>query len=103
MWSRGALIVVRAVLPHDADALTATGCDSPERPSPEPPRRLIHDRAVLRHRRRNDGLHQPRHVVTLRPDPAEPERVSIVKLRDAETFRVQGTHVEVAAKLSRTP
>ena len=45
----------------------------------------------------------PEHVVTLRPDPAEPERVSIVKLRDAETFRVQGTHVEVAAKLSRTP
>ena len=45
----------------------------------------------------------PEYVVTLRPDPAEPERVSIVKLRDGETFRVQGTHVEVAAKLSRAP
>ena len=45
----------------------------------------------------------PEYVVTLRPDPAEPERISIVKLRDGETFRVQGTHVEVAAKLSRTP
>ena len=37
--------------------------------------------------------------MTLRPDPAEPERISIVKLRDGESFRVQGTHVEVAAKL----
>jgi hypothetical protein len=41
-------------------------------------------------------------VVTLRPDPATPERTTIVKLRDGETFRVQGTHVEVAAKLGRT-
>ena len=45
----------------------------------------------------------PEYVVTLRPDPAEPERISVVKLRDGETFRVQGTHMEVAAKLSRTP
>lgn len=45
----------------------------------------------------------PEYVVTLRPDPAEPERSSVVKLRDGETFRIQGTHVEVAAKLSRTP
>ena len=45
----------------------------------------------------------PEYVVTLRPDPAEPERISVVKLRDGETFRVQGTHVEVATKLSRTP
>jgi hypothetical protein len=45
----------------------------------------------------------PEYVVTLRPDPAEPERVSIVKLRDGESFRVQGTHVEVAAKLFRAP
>ena len=45
----------------------------------------------------------PEYVVTLRPDPADPERNSIVKLRDGETFRVQGTHVEVAARLARTP
>ena len=45
----------------------------------------------------------PEYVVTLRPDPAETERISVVKLRDGETFRVQGTHMEVAAKLSRTP
>jgi hypothetical protein len=44
----------------------------------------------------------PEYVVTLRPDPAMPERTTVVKLRDGETFRVQGTHVEVAAKLGRT-
>jgi len=43
----------------------------------------------------------PEYVVTLRPDPATPERSTIVKLRDGESFRVQGTHVEVAAKLGR--
>jgi hypothetical protein len=45
----------------------------------------------------------PEYVVTLRPDPAEPERISVVKLRDGETFRVQDTHVEVAARLARAP
>ena len=39
--------------------------------------------------------------MTLRPDPETPERTTIVKLRDGESFRVQGTHVEVAAKLGR--
>jgi hypothetical protein len=43
----------------------------------------------------------PEYVVTLRPDPETPERSTIVKLRDGEIFRVQGTHVEVAAKLGR--
>ena len=43
----------------------------------------------------------PEYVVTLRPDPETPERTTIVKLRDGESFRVQGTHVEVAAKLGR--
>jgi hypothetical protein len=45
----------------------------------------------------------PEYVVTLRPDPAEPERASVIKLRDGETFRIQGTHEEVAAKFGRTP
>ena len=45
----------------------------------------------------------PEYVVTLRPDPAHPETTTVVKLRDGETFRVQGTHVEVAAKLGRGP
>ena len=42
----------------------------------------------------------PEYVVTLRPET--PERTTIVKLRDGETFRVQGSHLEVAAKLGRT-
>jgi hypothetical protein len=44
----------------------------------------------------------PEYVVTPRPDPETPERTTIVKLRDGEIFRVQGTYVEVAAKLGRT-
>jgi len=42
----------------------------------------------------------PTYVVALRPDPAEPTRVSIVKLRDGETIRVHGEHQEVADKLA---
>ena len=45
----------------------------------------------------------PEYVVTLRPGPAHPETTTVVKLRDGETFRVQGTHVEAAAKLGRGP
>jgi hypothetical protein len=45
----------------------------------------------------------PEYVVTLRPDPAEPERISVVKLRDGETCRLQGTHMEVAVRLARAP
>jgi len=45
----------------------------------------------------------PAYVVTLRPDPAEPDRVSIVKIRDGESIRVRGDHREVADKLARTP
>jgi hypothetical protein len=44
----------------------------------------------------------PAYVVALRPDPAEPERVSIIKLRDGEAVRVLGEHKEVADKLART-
>jgi len=43
------------------------------------------------------------YVVTLRPDPAEPDRVSIVKVRDGESIRVRDDHREVADKLARTP
>jgi hypothetical protein len=45
----------------------------------------------------------PAYVVTLRPDPAEPDHVSIVKVRDGESIRVRGEHREVADKLARTP
>jgi hypothetical protein len=43
----------------------------------------------------------PDYVVSLRPDPAELHRVSIVKLRDGEMIRVNGEHTEVAEKLGR--
>ena len=43
----------------------------------------------------------PDYVVSVRPDPAEPEKVSIVKLRDGEPIRVIGAHEEVADKLAR--
>ena len=39
----------------------------------------------------------------MRPDPTAPDRVSIVKLRDGESIRLQGDHREVADQLARTP
>lgn len=43
----------------------------------------------------------PTYVVTLRPDPAEPLHITLVKLNDGETIRVRGEHTEVADKLAR--
>ena len=43
----------------------------------------------------------PAYVVTLRPDPAELDRVSIIKLEGGESIPVQGEHREVSDKLSR--
>jgi hypothetical protein len=43
----------------------------------------------------------PTYVVSLRPDPADPDHISIVRLRDGESIRVTGDHREVADKLSR--
>ena len=43
----------------------------------------------------------PTYVVTLRPDPADPDHVSIVRLRDGESIRVKGDHGEIADKLAR--
>jgi hypothetical protein len=45
----------------------------------------------------------PDFVVTLRPDPAEPTAVTLVKLRDGESIRVRGEHREVADRLAREP
>ena len=45
----------------------------------------------------------PVYVVTLRPDPADPDHISIVTLRNGEAIRVRGEHREVADKLARTP
>ena len=44
----------------------------------------------------------PTYVVTLRPDPADPDHISIVRLRDGESIRVKGEHREVADKLARS-
>jgi hypothetical protein len=43
----------------------------------------------------------PAYVIMIRPDPADPDHVSIVKLRDGESIRVKGDHREVAEKLTR--
>ena len=43
----------------------------------------------------------PDYVVSVRPDPADPDRVSIVTIRDQDTIRVRGDHEEVADKLAR--
>jgi hypothetical protein len=45
----------------------------------------------------------PSYVVSLRPDPAEPDQVSIVRLRDGESIRVKGDHRDVASKLATIP
>jgi hypothetical protein len=44
----------------------------------------------------------PTFVISLRPDPGEPEHRSIVKLSDGETLHIRGDHHEIAARLSRT-
>jgi len=43
----------------------------------------------------------PAYVVSLRPDPADPDHVSIVMLRNGESIRVKGEHREVAEGLTR--
>ena len=43
----------------------------------------------------------PDYVVSMRPDPADPTRVTMLKLRDGENIRVHGDHREVADKLAR--
>lgn len=44
----------------------------------------------------------PAYVVSMRPDPAEPNNVTIVKLRDGESIRVRGHHETIADKLAET-
>jgi hypothetical protein len=44
----------------------------------------------------------PSFVVSLRPDPADPEHTTVVRLSDRETLRLRGGHDEVAPRLSRT-
>ena len=42
----------------------------------------------------------PIYVANRRPDPADPDHVSIVRLQDGESIRVKGDHREVAEKLA---
>jgi hypothetical protein len=42
----------------------------------------------------------PDYVMSLRPDPVDPDHVSLLLLRNGETIRVKGDHREVAAKLA---
>ena len=44
----------------------------------------------------------PAFVVSVRPDPADPERTTVVRLSDGEMLRLRGGHDDVAARLSRT-
>jgi hypothetical protein len=51
----------------------------------------------------NIGTHvyiNPDYVMSLRPDPADPDHISLILLRNGETVRVKGDHREVAAKLA---
>lgn len=41
----------------------------------------------------------PDYIVTLRPDPADPDHASLLKTRDGECIHVKGEHREVAGKL----
>jgi hypothetical protein len=43
----------------------------------------------------------PAYVVSLRPDPADPDHISILMLRNGESIRVKGDHRDVADKLAR--
>jgi hypothetical protein len=45
----------------------------------------------------------PAYVVALRPDPADPDHVSIIQLRNGESVWGGGDHREVADRLARTP
>ena len=39
--------------------------------------------------------------LTLRPDPSDPTKVTLVKLEDGESIRVRGEHTDVADRLTR--
>jgi hypothetical protein len=43
----------------------------------------------------------PAYVVAVRPDPADPDHISVIKIRDGESIRVRGGDKEVADKLAR--
>jgi hypothetical protein len=42
----------------------------------------------------------PEYVVSVRPDPENPDHSTLVKLKDGEYLRVRGEHTDVAKKLA---
>jgi len=42
----------------------------------------------------------PEYVVSVRPDPENPDHSTLVKLKDGEHLRVRGEHTDVAKKLA---
>ena len=42
----------------------------------------------------------PAYVVTLRPDPSDPDNTTMIKTEDGECIHVHGEHRQVADKLS---
>jgi hypothetical protein len=45
----------------------------------------------------------PAYVVTMRPDPNDPDNASMIKTEDGECIKVRGDHRQVADKLSLVP
>ncbi len=45
----------------------------------------------------------PVYVVTMRPDPNDPDNASMIKTEDGECIKVRGDHRQVADKLSPIP
>ncbi len=43
----------------------------------------------------------PDSVMSVRPDPLDPDHLSVIKLKDGESMRVKGEHRDVADKLGR--
>jgi hypothetical protein len=43
----------------------------------------------------------PDYVVSLRPDPVDPDEMTVVKMQDGETLRVRAAHQQVADRLRR--
>ncbi len=43
----------------------------------------------------------PSYVVTVRPDPLDPDHISLVRLRDGESIRISEDHRNVFDKLAK--
>ncbi len=59
------------------------------------------DRSTRGHQDGDDRVRDPAYVVSLRPDPEDPDHVSNVRLRDGEEIRAKGAPEEIVGKLLR--